>query len=83
MPRSDFHDRIDDLKLRLLDIGGDILDTMQEQSVRRAAIDAAVYGEIAALTCTRMACRRAHRCRGKPLACLKRARKFAAEDARA
>ena len=82
MPQSDFLARVGELKLRIVDALGHVVDTVELQSAKRAAVSAARYGEIASLTCSKMACRRAHRCRGKPLACLKRAREFVAQDAR-
>jgi hypothetical protein len=80
MTQPDIKARIADLQHRILDGAGNVLDSLALQSARRAAVSAALYGEIAALTCTRMACRRAHRCRGEPLACIKRAREFVAAN---
>lgn len=71
-----FNARVDELKHRMFDAMNHIVDTIELQSAKRAAVHAALFGEIAALTCRKMACRRAHRCRGKPLACLKRARAY-------
>jgi hypothetical protein len=68
--------RVDELRHRILDGLNHVVDTIELQSAKRAAVHAALFGEIAALTCRKMACRRAHRCRGKPLACLKRARAY-------
>ena len=78
MTETNIRVRIDAIRHRMLDVAGDIVDTIgQGAAIRakaRAQIETALHGEIAAFTCRKAACRRARRCRGELFACIERVR---------
>jgi hypothetical protein len=78
MSQAEFHTRVAKIRAKMLDALGDIVDMVGQRAALRAQlraqVEAAIYGEMAPLTCRKAACRRAQRCRGEPLACIERAR---------
>jgi hypothetical protein len=85
MTQSNVDTRIDALQNKILDTMSAMVDTMARQEAQRVQaaaaaaeirdrLQAAIYAEIAALTCRKAACRRAQRCRREPSACVAHAR---------
>ena len=78
MTETDIRVRIDAIRHRMLDVAGDLVDEIGHSAAMRAQaraqIAASLYGEIAAFTCRKAACRRARRCRGDLSVCMERAR---------
>ena len=78
MSKPELQTRIEDISHRMLDVTNDIVETIGQRAAlraqARAEVAATLYGEIAAFTCRKTVCRRAHRCRGDLLACIERAR---------
>ena len=83
MTKTEIQTRIEYISHRMLDVAGNIVDTIGQGAAMRvkvrAQIEAALHGEIAAFTCRKAACRRARRCRGEPFHCIERARAEARE----
>jgi len=74
MTSTELHDRLAPIRERMIDAIGHMVEAIEARAALRAERQAALYGEIAALTCRKAACRRAQRCRGEPRACSARAR---------
>lgn len=78
MTKTELATRIEEISHRMLDVANDIVETIGHRAAlraqARAQVAAALYGEIAAFTCRKAACRRARRCRGDLSVCVERAR---------